>query len=348
VVQFLLLCGVAWMVFRLSCLLVPQSVAFAASCFTLLYLPLVTFVPYHLTEILATAILTAELLLVFEIETTGPVRIAVCGLLLSALTLVRTNWGLLVFLPLAALWGRPGSKRKAALAGSAWLLLIFLLPLTVWVGRNCLIAKQFVGLTASAGTSLYHSSLQYADQESYAETGAGWEESKRVLAETMDIAHRHFDTHSGVPPSVQYELAFNRELERNAAALFRRTGIIHPLRNLTLRLLYLWSPNDFFSGWIHTLARMEQVWLAASVVIGIWLLRTDRRLYILLFPAVYITAVHFVFGAEGRYSIPARPALIPIAAYAWFRLMTISARNGLLRSCSNVDVAGWKRVRDPS
>jgi hypothetical protein len=166
---------------------------------------------------------------------------------------------------------------------------------------------------------LYHSSLEYADKMSYSETGAGWEDFKRTLKEKTAAVHHAFPGgRSDLPASVQYELALNRELKSDAAVVFNRAGIPHPLRNLPMRLLYLWSPNDFYSGWVHGMARIEHFVFMTSVVIGIWLLRTNRRLYILLFPALYVTAVHFVFGAEGRYSIPARPGLMPIAAYALF------------------------------
>jgi 4-amino-4-deoxy-L-arabinose transferase-like glycosyltransferase len=290
-----------------------------------LYLPLVTFVSYHLTETLATALLTAVLLLVVEVRTASASRIPICGLLLSALVLVRPNCCLLISLPFAVLYWRSVAQRERALWKSIALLLSFVLPLGVWVGRNSLISQEFVGLTTQFGTAFYHSSLQYTEEASYAETGPGWEATKLTIREKATEVHRNVRNARvpGVTESVQFDVALNRELKSAAVALFRRTGV-PPFRNLVLRLLYMWSPNDYFSGWVHAIARLEHGLFAASVIIGIWLLRTERRLYVLLLPAVYFTVLSLVFGAEGgRYSIPARPGLMPVAAYAWFYVITV-------------------------
>jgi hypothetical protein len=190
-----------------------------------------------------------------------------------------------------------------------------------WVGRNCLIAKQFVGLTTQSGESLYISSLQYANKINYAETGPGWQELWFITMEEKAVAtHRsvHNAGRADVPERIRYDVALDREYKSDAAAVFKHMGIRDPLRNVVLRLLYLWSSDDWSGhlAQVHTIARIEHYSFATAVIIGIWLLRGNQRLYILLFPAVYLTLLHLVFEATGRYSIPARPGLMPIAAYA--------------------------------
>jgi hypothetical protein len=107
---------------------------------------------------------------------------------------------------------------------------------------------------------------------------------------------------------------------------------------LPKRLAYLWAVSDYpgaahYTVW-HTLARLEHFPLLALALVGFVLaiarLGVTATWPVAVFP-IYVTLAHLVAHSEGRYSVPARPALIVFAALgaaAVWRRFGISGRDG--------------------
>jgi hypothetical protein len=311
-----------WLSARLVSLIASQlfsgQVALIAGNLTLLYLPLISLVPYHLTEVLSSFLLVCVLGLFLRInsDTSRLLPSALCGVTLALLVLVRPSYsllfsGLLPFFPWRA-------RRQQVLRNAMCLLLTLAVPLGYWMIRNSLLARRPVGLSTGAGVNLYESALQYAGMISYKKTIPEWQALIAQERRRAEVVRKVIEASgaSPVPTQVRYELALDREYSAEAARVLKENGVSNPWANLTRRVAYLWSPSDFSEGWVHAVSRIEHFAVSALVALGCYYLRKRKDvLALLLMPAIYTTLLHLVFQVEGRYSIPARLPLIIVAAY---------------------------------
>jgi hypothetical protein len=321
IVQLLLFWLSAWGAGRIAARLFAPLAGFFTICLTLLYLPLVSYVPIHMTELLSACLLIWALWLFLRIDDSGsPWRSMLCGLTLASLVLVRPTYALLIIFLLPFLpWE---SSRGRIWRNACCMLLLFAAPIGIWIVRNSLIAKRPVGLTAGMGVVLYESAMQYSGRISYKRTTSEWQLIHTAEHEREQQVSRAIGSSDGsqVPRNIRYELAIDREFREQAARMFHRDGIPRPFTNLIKRMSYLWAPSDLFTGWPHAISQAEHLIVVAFVVIGGWLLKTrPKNLLLLLLPALYTAVLHLVFQVEGRYSLPARIPLMVVAGFAMAR-----------------------------
>jgi len=316
-VQLLLFWLSAWGAGRIAARLFSPLAGFIATCLTLLYLPLVSFVPIHMTELLSACLLIWALWLFLWLDDEGfPWRSMLCGLMLASLALVRPTYVLLIIFLLPFLPWK--NSRRRTWRNACCMLLLFAAPICLWIVRNSLIAKRPVGLTAGMGVILYESAMQYSGRISYKRTASEWQviHAAEHAQEQEVFQKTPSNDGSQVPRNIRYELAIDREFREEAARMFHRDGIPHPFTNLIKRMSYLWAPSDLLTGWPHAISEVESVIFVALVAMGAWSLKTRPKILLLLFlPALYTTLLHLVFQVEGRYSLPARLPLMVVAGY---------------------------------
>jgi hypothetical protein len=115
------------------------------------------------------------------------------------------------------------------------------------------------------------------------------------------------------------QVTFDRRMAKAAPAV----ALHDMVARAPARLRALWGPVDATpreQRWT-TSARLLgflQYWLLAALAVAAVFLRRRRLLrdWPLWLPAAYLTAVHMVIHVESRYTLPARPGLIVLAALA--------------------------------
>jgi hypothetical protein len=221
------------------------------------------------------------------------------GITGGAAVLTRPSWGL--FLPMALLvWvmatlvSRNSHRRRAALGGSALILLGMVLVMSPWWARNARIYGRFVPTSLWMGASLYDGLNPVA-------TGAS-DMSFRDAPEFRELG----------------------ELEQDAALTRRALDFArsNPSRVLELALIKIgryWSPwpnaEDYRSPWLAAASAVVVIPLYLLMIAGAWDRRRDLcALVVLAGPVLYFGAVHSVFVSSIRYRIPAEIAAMPLAA----------------------------------
>lgn len=100
---------------------------------------------------------------------------------------------------------------------------------------------------------------------------------------------------------------------RDAAAKIRTVPVRRLLASAFPRLYWLWSTFDispFQTGLIHRFFQLWHVFLIAFTLIGLSLCRRSllQQAALWMVP-LYLTALHFIFHVEARFTLPARPFL---------------------------------------
>lgn len=171
-------------------------------------------------------------------------------------------------------------------------------------------------LDATSGSSLLASADQYAGTISYKFTVLDWQRYfTQASAVTARVAARNSDARE--------QVAANNALTRQARDIVSHLSLGTVLKGVPRRLAYLWGTADFsptgksWSSSAHRLAQLQYGLLAVLVLAG---LAVRRRLVVRDWPlwitAAYLTVLHLVFHVEGRYTLPARPALLVYAGVA--------------------------------
>ena len=325
-VQFALLGLLAALVFAIAMRVSGRREARLAALMTLTYLPLIWLARFQLTEVLASVLACAAVLLVLPARDgrSEPLRFAAVGVLLGFLSLVRPGYGLIA-VPLAVGIGltlrsngpRSGWKLAAAL------IVAFGLTLTPWIVRNLVTAHEFVPLGAQSGISLYASAQQWDGTITAALTQSDFARLRADAAGVAaPLAERERRKAGGVPLSIRVELAADRAYRSNARSIMADVTVGEMLKRLPRRVAYLWAPSDFppparYSFW-HRLAQVQHAALALFGLLGLIVLIRRRVPWRLIWPlvlfAVYLSLLHLVFHVEARYGIPARPMLLVISA----------------------------------
>jgi hypothetical protein len=295
--------------------------ASAAAVATILYLPLLEYSAFYLSEVLAyslAAVVTALLLARSpRAARLSVARFAVAGLLLGCLGLVRAEY-LLVGVPLVLvvilLRADTTARRGLCVVAAA---LAFLVVTGPWMGRNAALVDQPLPGGANDGASLYASALQYKGTISPKFTQAEWRVFLADIARIDGPAQARVHT-QGRTRDARLELAANAAQRRAASSTARSVPVVDGLKRVPKRLAYLWSiadqpPGAHFALWHHA-GQLQYVVYLVLAVVGLVSLRRRRDVAILLSPLlvwpVYLTAVHLVFHVEARYSLPGREFLM--------------------------------------
>lgn len=323
--QVLLVGAIAIATGRVARRLFGARTATVAAVVSVVYVPLMLFSVLHLTEVLATLLLTACVAAALEGRSrpTGTARWwTAATVAAAALTIVRPS-ALVAFavVPLAVL-DRRSDPLGRRLAVAAAVTAGFVLLLAPWALRNHAVAGRLLPLGAGSGTSLYASAEQYAGHSPH-----------HLGAEDFDRLYRHIGLRvekaqaqvgSARPTDPEVVVAMDDLLRDDARRQMGDLGVAPMVGTLPGRLAALWSPGaitvplpERLRGPTEALARVEHAGLLLLAAAGaVAYRRRWRELWPLAAPALLLTLVHLVFHVEPRYSLPARPLLFVLAAAA--------------------------------
>ncbi len=338
VAQFGVLAAIAVLVGLIGREVATPTIANLAALLCATYLPFLGLAGQFLTEPLSALLLTLIVYLLVRAVRSHDIRIvAVLGLVFAALTYVRAESAILAApVALMLLLSRPapwGSARRWS--APLVFVLVFLLPLVPWTIRNASVTGgRFVPLAANSGSTLLASADQYdglMSDESDTQDTERWDaQIARIIGSPATAVH-------GIQVSEEYatalrEIKVNDEEQAAAVKIFKTISVGMVIRHLPNRVLWLWTTGDEVPlGTVsHRIAELQYAALTLLILIGVVVRR--RRLladWPLWIGAVYLTLIHLIFNVEGRFTLPARPALMVYAAAGAVALTSRLARGRL-------------------
>jgi len=243
------------------------------------------------------------------------------GLVLGLLGLTRPNLLLLGFTTLALMvvWERKRLGWNGLGAAVGVLALGIVLPIVPITGRNYLLIRRFIPISATGGINLYTGNNPKADGYSPIPSGIAWERTWQEAMEQDAMSTTAID---------QYW--------RREALRFMREQPGAALSLLGKKLYLYWNayeiPNNVSYQWGRThssLLRAVPLTFAVigpvgllGIALGGW--RRRGAWVLTLFVATQVLAVA-VFFITGRYRMPALPALCVFAAFAVVELARMAA-----------------------
>lgn len=294
-----------WGVFLLTRRMAGAGAGLSATVLMAVYPPFWWSYRYVLTEevFTALAVWTALALAVAYQEPQGRRRTAIwaaVGALAVASTLVRAVGGVWVLAAGLALLAVSAGERPRILRGGLIAAAVAVALIAPWWIRNAAIYDAFVPLnTKFAGTELTH---LVEDREQLGRLVAPFEP-------TYVDAKADYERQAG--------LAELTDRLRAEALREDATGYVMGRVRATAISLFTYHPNPFmgFRGWG---AVTEAVHLAVLILagLGVWLVRRDRRVWILLALPVVLVALHAPTLIFSRYLYPAMPIAIAFAGVA--------------------------------
>jgi 4-amino-4-deoxy-L-arabinose transferase-like glycosyltransferase len=349
-----------------------ERVATAAGLITALYPPLPYFGALAMSEVLTVATVTAGILFWLHAlrrdDSIGWLVASGAAFAWAALTrpiflylpvfLVACDW---LLVPRA----RPARRVRSRLA----MIAAFLAVLTPWLIYNAVYFKTLTFRGAGVGRVLFEGVWQVewpghveATLTSIADRTidrAELDRRVRVYAATvqmppepmLEYVHEWQDVRkiwvepTGAMDRPFARVAANHEYLRVALEKIRRDPLRHALRRATLAPLLLWvtdipvrySDINQLSPWVIRamwLLQLLGMLLAARGLVVVW--RRGLRVEAAAFAAVllYVTAVHVPLYTEGRYSLPAKPIAIVLAAVAVGEILARRATSPIVQRSS--------------
>jgi 4-amino-4-deoxy-L-arabinose transferase-like glycosyltransferase len=316
IAQFGMVALTARLIYDIARQVSDQWTARVAAFFTATYLPLLGLASYHLTEITACLLTALATLLLIRVTRRAPgslMSVAGLGLTLAALAYVRPEFSLFAaIVAVGVLLSGEGSFRsrerwvRPLIIGA-----VFAVAVAPWTIRNAALTGRLIPLAAGTGVSLLASADQYAGTVSDGFTASDFHTYLQQVAAISSSVH--------VQPGPRRDVAADDAYTREAKRIFDHVSLAKILTSFPEREAYLWQPADFAPQKLHTLisrlALAQYVALLALILIGVWATRRsflrDWPLWVL---ALYVSLLHLVFHVEGRYTVPARPALMVFAA----------------------------------
>ncbi len=250
---------------------------------------------------------------------------AVAGIAAGLATLMRPSW--LLFTPLAVLisWCWPvrepsefGGRKRQLQIGMVMLAALLVTMLPWWV-RNYRVTGHFVPTSLQVGASLYDGLNPRA-------TGA----SNMWFTGEFHQQQLREDGLADPPPVADFEVRLDRRI-RNAALDWARDN---PRRALWLvavkfqRMWNLWPNAEDLRSWpLRLVVAAGYVPILMTALWGCWKCRRRAWPYwLVMAPAVYLTALHVVFVSSIRYRQPAVLVMCVLSGAvlaAWFAGRTL-------------------------
>lgn len=331
--QVLLIGATAVLVGQIARHYFGPRVATAASLVCVLYAPLVLFSVLHLTEVLATFLLTLGVWTLVRGQAAENPRAFVgwCGgaiVAFACLVTVRPS-ALSTFgcvLVAAISWrGQPRTRRVWAASVAVLCLGVLLAP---WSMRNYELTGRFLPFGAGSGTSLYASAEQYAGAVPYVLGAEDFETIYMHIGQRLKESERRIAAEDVAHPTSAIQVDLDDRLKADARDRFSTIGPWDVIESLPTRVAALWSPGSITvtlpqkgQGTVRLLAQVQHLGLLLMALGGAYLYR--RRLWE-LWPiyssAIALTLVHLVFHVEPRYLLPARPLFFILAAACGVRI----------------------------
>jgi 4-amino-4-deoxy-L-arabinose transferase-like glycosyltransferase len=354
IAQALVFAAICWMVFRIAQRAAGDRSAIVAGVMTALYSPLPYFGSLIVTELWATFMATAAVLMCLRAaqrERVGDYALA--GALFSATTLVRPAFFLMpFFFAIAVPLLVRRQRTAAALKGWGALVIAAALVMAPWFLYNYVnLGQVTLSPAGGIGRGLWEGSWQgrwsgrlQAELISLAESTADRQELDRRIT---DKAREHalpaepmlqyvnewrdirliWDTPTDPTERARARIAADREYLDHALANMRQDPIGHLKRRLTTGAFVLWAADvPVRYGDINRLPviAIRAIWLVQVIVLllaligAIQLARQRRWLeaVVLSLPIVYVTGVHLPLLCEARQSLPVKPVVLALAGIA--------------------------------
>ena len=299
------------------------------------YIPFFGLAAHFLTELLTCCLLTLIVYMTVRAVRSQDVRIAAAlGLAFALITYVRAESAILA-LPVVVmlLVSRNGSWTSLRRWGApAAFVVLFLVPLVPWTIRNASVTGgSLLPMAANGGSELLASADQY---DGYMTDATDGTDTRRWDAQIAKIVGNPATATHGIQASVEYQTAarqtqVNSQEQAAAIKIFKTISITTIIGGLPKRILWLWTTGDGtpLGTLSHRLAELQYVLLTLLGLIG--LLSRRRRLladWPVWIGAVYLTSIHLVFNVEGRFTLPARPALMIYSAAGALALKSLLDR----------------------
>jgi 4-amino-4-deoxy-L-arabinose transferase-like glycosyltransferase len=316
IAQFGMVAVTARLVYAIGREVADGLTAWVSALMTATYLPLLGLASYHLSEVTTCLLTTLVVLLMIRVTrrtSASLVSVAGLGLAIAALAYVRPEFSTLVAIVAVVLLVKGGG---GVLSLRRWIrpaiiVAVFIAAVTPWTIRNADVTGKLIPFTAGSGVTLLASADQYSGLISDGFTSSDF----------TTYLHQLSVIGSSVPgpPGPKKDVAADAVFRRAAGKIFARLSVTTILKAIPRRLVYLWQPADFppneHRAFIHLLGWIQYLILIALGLIGVVTTRrTFLRNWQLWVVAVYLSVLHLIFNVEGRYSVPARPALLVFAA----------------------------------
>jgi hypothetical protein len=316
IIQFGMVAVTARLVYAIGLEVADGLTAWVSALMTATYLPLLGLASYHVSEVTTCLLTTLVVLLMIRVTRRTPaslVSVAGLGLAIAALAYVRPEFSSLVAIVAVVLLvkGGGGILSLRRWIRPAIIVAVFIAAVTPWTIRNADVTGKLIPFTAGSGVTLLASADQYSGLISDGFTSSDF---SIYLHQVAAIS----STVPG-PPGPTRDVAADAAFRRAADKIFARLSVTTILKAIPRRLVYLWQPADFppneHRAFIHLLGWIQYLILLLLVVAGVAASRrTLLRNWQLWVVAVYLSVLHLIFNVEGRYSVPARPALLVFAA----------------------------------
>ena len=359
--QGLLFALLTLVVFALTSRLATERVALVAAAFTALFPPIPYYGALVLTEVLCTVLVTLGIWSALRaIQERRPGQYILTGVLFGLATLTRPSFALFPValvgcVALAALWRREGR------AVWAWGLMLaaFVVVLGPWLAYNAIYVHRWtVSPAGGIGRATWEASWQgtwpgrvQADLTRLADAHTGEDD------DTLDRLVTEFAAANNLPadPMLTYvhqwrdirriwntptdprersvmRIAADDEYWRVGLANIQRDRVGHLLRRVTVGTFVLWAAEiPIRYSQINSVRPLviRAIWLVQAVVMGLALIGVvfvaQRRGALEAAPMAaliaYITALHVPLLAEARFSLPAKPVVLALAAIALAELL---------------------------
>jgi 4-amino-4-deoxy-L-arabinose transferase-like glycosyltransferase len=332
-VQFAIIAVIGILVGVIGRALGGATVGTVGAVLCVAYLPLIQVAAHFQAEALAGLFLTLAVLLLLLARRTDRLPIyAACGCALAVATYVRPEFSLLV-VPVAVIlllsrrsswrsvdrWSRPITVAATCV--------VLMVP---WTIRNAdVTGGLFVPMAASSGLALLLSADQYKGLASYQITTESWQRvNPQIAAVTSNLLYAsEYDARG--------QVQVDNRLRSAGIHIFKSLSFLTIARGIPKRLGYIWGPDSPARGRGigQRLVQLQYAVLLLLAAVGVAIRRRrflhDWPLWI---PAVYLTAVHLIVATvDGRYTLPARPALMVYSSIGTLGLWSWLRRHRLLR-----------------
>jgi len=342
------------LVFAIAARLGTIHVARGAALMTALFPPIPYYGALVLTEVFTTLLITAAIWTAIRAVEEGRSRhIALTGALVGLATLTQPRWALLP-VALAGAVGVAAllARRRVPLTRWLWMFAVFAVVIAPWVLYNVVYVHRLTLSPAGGlGRATWEASWQgtwpgkveaaltrladrpVGDAELDADVDRFAADNGMAAGPMKEYVHQWRDiraiwtTPTDPRERAEKRIAADDEYLRVGLANIQRDRLGHLVRRVTNGALVLWIAEvPIRHSDIDDTPRLivRAIWLAQAVLLAlagvglVFLVHRGRPLEAAPFAAlfVYITAVHLPMLAEARYSLPAKPAMLVLAAIA--------------------------------
>jgi 4-amino-4-deoxy-L-arabinose transferase-like glycosyltransferase len=359
--QAALLAVLTLVVYALTARLATRRVALTAAWFTALFPPLPYYAALALTEVLCTVLVTAAIwLAVRAVQDRRISDFILTGVFIGLATLTRPTYAMLPVALVGTVFVVALLRREIRIVLPwGWTLVAFAIVLAPWLAYNSIYVHRLtLSPAGGVGRATWEASWQgtwsgrvqsdltrlvdgHVDDDDAtlerlvrqfaAEHSLPPDPMLEYVRQWRDI-HRLWNTPTDPRERALKRIEADDEYLRAGLANIARNRIGHIVRRVTTGLFVLWAAEiPIRYSEINSVPRLviRAIWLMQAALLAVALvglvMLVHRRGPLVAAPLAvllaYITVVHMPFLAEARYSLPAKPTVLALAAIALAELI---------------------------